>query len=69
MTTTAEYGYVTDFDYNTITGKVKLPGRSVSFNATCWDSGPPGRPPRKGEGVQVVFNDEGELLSVRSVPA
>ena len=60
------YGYVTSFNYQTVQGRIALNTRNVRFGSTSWDSR---RPPRKGEQVAVVFNDDGHLLSVRALPA
>lgn len=63
------YGHITSFDYKNARGRVSLETKTLRFCATTWDSGRPRRPPRAGEQVKVLFNDEGQLLSVRALPA
>ena len=63
------YGYIKSFNYQTVQGRIALNTLNIRFCGTTWDSGHHKRAPRKGERVAVVFNDEGQLLSVRALPA
>ena len=61
-------GVVTHFNEVKGVGDVQTRGVRLGFGCTSWSAGRPGRWPRRGERVEVVFNHEDRVLRVRGLP-
>lgn len=64
--TSTRTGHVTHYDERTLSGTVRDETRKFyPFRSWIFRSERPPRQPRQGEAVVLVFNREGELVSVR----